>query len=310
MNNIESSLEDNPNYRFTPLGPDSAAGVIAAVFIIMIFPWLYILARHHRFLIGSVIRMLLYTLIGAVGYILRIVCNSQIPGANSTSDQINNFINLYIAANVMSSIGNFILFNAITAVGNAWVESNRRVSDLNQIYFERRIFRYFTLATLVALILNIVASSNNRNDLRIASNSIFVALLVILLLAIIYYSATLDTSYNRSNDYNTSKGTSEFLSNPHTIPKVLFVCTFLLLVSQAYKLAQSVVPVGTVALTSIPLIYILGPALNLVVLIILTVTWVPTFYNTLWERRVAFERSQTEYLQSQQGDDYQMNQRV
>ena len=74
---IESSLENNPNYRFIPLGPSSAAGVIAAVFIILLFCWLYLAVRCHGFLRGSVIRLVVFCLVGATGYILRIVCNSQ-----------------------------------------------------------------------------------------------------------------------------------------------------------------------------------------------------------------------------------------
>jgi hypothetical protein len=306
---IESTLENNPNYRFIPLGPNAAAGVISAVFIILIFPWAYFLVRYRRFLIGAVIRLLAFTLIGATGYILRIVCNGKIPDASSTADQINLFINLYIASNTMTNIGNFFLFNALTAVANTWIESNRGVTESIRIAFERKIYRYFTLATLVALILNIVGASDNRNDLRIASNAIFVVLLVVLLIAIVYYNLTLEIPQHRIDNNNISKADGVF-SHPSTIPRVLLICTFLLLVSQAYKLAQSIVPVGTIALTSIALIYILGPTLNLVVLIILTITWVPVFYNTLWERKVAFDRSLSEYLEPGQGGDYQLNQRV
>ncbi|KAI9281685.1 hypothetical protein BC943DRAFT_329370 [Umbelopsis sp. AD052] len=309
---IESTLENNPNYRFIPLGPNAAAGVIAAAFIILIFPWVYLLVRYRRFLIGAVIRLLIFTLVGATGYILRIVCNGMIPTTSSSADQINLFINLYIASNTMTNIGNFFLFNALTAVANSWIESNRGVTESVRIAFERKIYRYFTLATLVALILNIVGASDNRNDLRIASNAIFVVLLVVLLFAIVYYNFTLEIPHHRRENNNSEKN-SGFLSHPSTIPRVLFICTFLLLVSQTFKLAQSIVPVGTPALTSIPLIYILGPTLNLVVLIILTVTWAPVFYNTLWERKVAFERSLSEYLEPGQGGDYQMdrmNQRV
>lgn len=307
---IESSLENNPDYRFQPLGPNAAAGVIAAVFIILIFPWAYFLVRYRRFLTGAVVRLLAFTLIGATGYILRIVCTSKLPTASSSNDDINQFINLYIASNTLTSIGNFFLFNAITAVANTWIESNRGVQDTVRIAFERKIYRYFTLATLAALILNIVGASDNMNSLRIASNAIFVALLVILLLAIIYYNATLEIPQHRA-DYNKENGSA--FSHPNTIPLVLFISAFLLLVTQAFKLAQSVVPVGTIPLTSVALIYILGPTLNLIVLIILTITWVPVFYNTLWERRVAFERSLSEYTEPGRGGGMpmdEMNQRV
>lgn len=303
---IESSLENNPNYRFQPLGPNAAAGVIAAAFIILIFPWAYFIVRYRRFLVGAVARLLLFTLIGSTGYILRIVCNGKIPTASSSDADINLFINLYIASNTMTNIGNFFLFNAMTAVANSWIESNRGVQDTIRIAFERKIYRYFTLATLVALILNIVGASDNMNSLRIASNAIFVVLLVVLLLAIIYYNQTLEIPHHRA-DYNKENGGA--FSHPNAIPLVLFVCALLLLASQAFKLAQSIVPVGTVALTSVALIYIMGPTLNLVTLIILTITWVPVFYNTLWERRVAFERSLSEYLEPGRGGGMPMDER-
>ncbi|GAB5590708.1 hypothetical protein Unana1_05608 [Umbelopsis nana] len=307
---IESSLENNPQYRFIPLGPSSAAGVIAAVFIILLICWLYLAARFHRFLLGSVIRLVVFCLVGAIGYILRIVCNSQIPNGASTSDQINTFINLYIAANTLTSIGNFFLFNALTAVGNAWVESKRSVTETNQIYFERRMYRYFTLATLAALILSIVGSANNNNSLRIASNGIFVGLLVVLLLTIPYYHSELELGDNRRNEpvSTSSKLGSKAFTHPYAIQVTLFVCTLILLAAQAFKLAQSVVPIGTPALQNIALIYIFSPVLNLIILIILTVTWYPVFYATLWERHVAFQRSQTEYLESQNAGGYPMHQ--
>jgi uncharacterized membrane protein len=303
---IESSLENNPNYKFIPLGPSSAAGVIAAVFIILLFCWLYLAVRCHGFLRGSVIRLVVFCLVGATGYILRIVCNSQIPNENSTSSQIDTFVNMYIAANTLTSIGNFFLFNALTAIGNAWAESKRTVTESQAIYFERRLFRYFTLATLAAMILSIVASSDNDNTLRIASNGIFVGLLVVLLFAILYYHNQLDVQRSNQGIVNPSKSGSRAFSHPYTIQILLFVCTFLLLISQTFKLAQSIVPVGSIALQNVTLIYILGPVLNLIILIILTVTWYPVFYSTLWERQAAFQRSQTEFLEVQNAGDYRM----
>ena len=123
---------------------------------------------------------------------------------------------MYIAANTLTSIGNFFLFNALTAIGNAWAESKRTVTESQAIYFERRLFRYFTLATLAAMILSIVASSDNNNTLRIASNGIFVGLLVVLLFAIYYYHTQLDVQRSNQGIVDPSKyGEQSFFPSLH-----------------------------------------------------------------------------------------------
>jgi hypothetical protein len=125
----------------------------------------------------------------------------------------------------------------------------------------------------------------------------------VLLFAIYYYHTQLDVQRFNPGVVDPSKYGSRPFSHPYTIQILLFVCTFLLLIGQTFKLAQSIVPVGSFALQNVPLIYILGPVLNL---IIFTVTWYPVFYSTLWERQVVFQRSQTEFLEVQNAGDYRM----
>ncbi|KAG2171606.1 hypothetical protein INT43_008332 [Umbelopsis isabellina] len=311
---VISSLENNPNYRFVPIGPDSAAGIIAAVFIILLAVWIYLALKCGKFLLGAVIRLLVYCALGAVGYILRIVCNSLLSSLHTT-DEINNFVNLYIAANTLTALGNFFLFNAIAAVAKTWAACSRDPAHLRDntmaMAFENKLYRYFNLATLVTMILNIVGSSNGSNSIRIASNAIFVALLVVLMFALAYYYVTFKSQPRPAYDILEPVGKqSTGWSHPDLIPGILFLCSFLLLIAQAFKLAQTLVPIGTPALTNIALIYIFSAVIDLIILIIMTIAWRPVFYFGLKDKQMALDRAQTEYDLEQQNtnsDGYPMN---
>lgn len=311
---VISSLENNPNYRFVPIGPDSAAGIIAAVFIILLAVWIYLGLKCGKFLLPAVIRLLVYCSISAVGYILRIVCNSLLSSLQ-TADEVNNFVNLYIAANTLTALGNFFLFNAIAAVAKTWAACSRDPSHLRDnsaaMAFENKIYRYFNLATLVTMILNIVGSSEANNSIRVASNAIFVALLVVLMLAIAYYYVTFKSQPRPAYDIAEPVGKhSTGWSHPDLIPGILFVCSFLLLIAQAFKLSQTLVPVGSPALTNIALIYIFSAAIDLIILIIITIAWRPVFYYGLKDKQMALNKAQTEYDMEQQNtnsDGYLMN---
>ncbi|KAF7724417.1 hypothetical protein EC973_001081 [Apophysomyces ossiformis] len=263
---------------FTPLGPSAAAGVVGAIFFILFLVWIYIAIRSRGFLKMAVLRLFIFCLAGGVGYSLRIACNNNMPTATTSSSDFSKFINLYIASSVMTALGNFFLFNALSAVTIAWVEQCRDPSQKDLIARDQRYLRLFTIATLVALILTIVSSSKNDNTLRTASNGIFTALLVILLLALCFFRVEF------ASRITTSRHAA--------LPIVLFVCTFILLIAEAFKLYQCVAPIGSPALTSVTLTYVFAAMLQLIILIILTISWIPIFYTLLSKEPQAKQESQ------------------
>jgi hypothetical protein len=146
------------------------------------------------------------------------------------------------------------------------------------------------------MILNTVGSSNGDNFIKITGNALFVALLVVLLLAIAYYYVSFKSQPRPAYDVPDPVGKQSVgWSHPDLIPGVLFLTTFILLIAQTFKLSQTLVPVGTPALTNVALIYIFSAVLDLIILIILTVTWRPVFYYGLKDKQQALDRAQTEY---------------
>jgi hypothetical protein len=295
MDAVMIYLENDPNLRFIPLGPSSAAGVIAAAFFIMLVAWIYNAVRFRGFLVWSIVRIILFCAIGTVGYILKIVCNSLLNDETITNSQTSMFINIYIASNALTAIGNFILFTGLLSITRSWVTAKRSLTDTQQISRDSRIFKILILLTIVAMVLTIVGSALNQNTLRLASNAIFVALIVFLLLAIRRYHHNLDNNtYVQSNKFGAS------MSHPYAVQFLLFLNTFILLIAQAFKLSQYAVPVGSPALKNVAIIYIFGPVLDLIILIILAVTWGPVFHATIWTELVA--RRQAETANSEQVD--------
>ncbi|KAG2177436.1 hypothetical protein INT44_007947 [Umbelopsis vinacea] len=291
MDTLISYLENDANYRFIPLGPSSAAGVMAAAYLIMVFAWIINAVRFRGFLVWSLARIALFCAILAVGYILKIVCNSDLNsmGDNPSQAQITKFVNLYIATNALTAVGNFILFTGLLSITYNWVLSKRNGNDPRETGRDSRIFRVLIILTIVSLVLTIVGSAENMNVLRLAGNAIFVALVVLLLVAIRYYHHRLEDGTIPSTSTPTSK-----LRHPYAVQFILFLTTLLLLIAQAFKLAQYAVNVGSPALTNIALIYIFGPVIDLVIIIILAVSWGPVFHNTIWHRLVAQRQAQAD----------------
>jgi hypothetical protein len=146
------------------------------------------------------------------------------------------------------------------------------------------------------MILNTVGSSNGDNFIKITGNAVFVALLVVLLLAIAYYYVSLKSQPRPAYDVSDPVGKQSVgWSHPDLIPGLLFLTTFILLIAQTFKLSQTLVPVGTPALANVALIYIFSAVLNVIILIILTITWRPVFYYGLKDKQQALDRAQIEY---------------
>jgi hypothetical protein len=303
MDALITYLENDPNYRFIPLGPSSAAGVMAAAFFIMVIAWIYNAIRFRGFMVFSIVRIILFCAILTVGFILKIVCNSILSNnsENATQNQITQFINLYIATNALTAIGNFILFTGLLSMTYNWVLSKRNGSDPREAGRDRRIFRVFILLTIIALVLTIVGSSQNMNSLRLASNAIFIALIALLLIVIRRYHHALEVGSLPISSTPTSK-----LNHPYAVQFVLFLCTFLLLIAQAFKLAQCAVSVSSPALKNMALIYIFGPVIDLIILIILAISWGPVFHNTIWRRILAQRQAQGVALEDATTSEYPM----
>ncbi|KAI8577905.1 hypothetical protein K450DRAFT_249835 [Umbelopsis ramanniana AG] len=289
MDALISYLENDPNDRFIPLGPSSAAGVMAAAFFIMVIAWIYNAVRFRGFLVWSIARIILFCAILTVGFILKIVCNSVLSsmGDTPTEAQITQFVNLYIATNALTAIGTFILFTGLLSITYNWVLSKRNGSDPREAGRDSRIFRMLIMLTIVSLVLTIVGSSLNMNVLRLAGNAIFVALVALLLIIIRYYHHGLEDGTMPISSTPTSK-----LHHPYAVQFFLFISTFLLLIAQAFKLAQYAVNVGSPALKNIALIYIFGPVIDLIILIILAISWGPVFHDTIWRRLLAQRQAQ------------------
>jgi hypothetical protein len=283
MDGLITYLENDPNDRFIPLGPSSAAGVMAGAFFIMVIAWIYNAIRFRGFLVWSIARIILFCAILTVGFILKIVCNSILSkyGENATEAQITQFVNLYIATNALTAIGTFILFTGLLSITYNWILSKRDGSNLQDAGRDSRIFRVLIMLTIVSLVLTIVGSSLNMNVLRIASNAIFVVLIVLLLLVIRRYHYLLEDASRPITP------TTFMMKDPFAVQFFLFICTVLLLIAQAFKLAQYAVPVSSPALKNVALIYIFGPVIELIILIILAITWGPVFHNTIWRRILA-----------------------
>ncbi|KAH8552416.1 hypothetical protein BGW37DRAFT_286109 [Umbelopsis sp. PMI_123] len=303
MDALITSLEDNPNYRFIPLGPSSAAGVMTAAFFIMMVAWIYNAVRFRGFLAWSIARIILFCAILTVGYILKIVCNSILSndGQNATNEQVTQFVNIYIAANALTAIGTFILFTGLLSITRNWVLSKRDGTNEQHTRRDSRIFRILTIITVVALVLTIVGSSNNMNVLRVASNAIFIVLVVLLLLVIRFYHYELA----HGTEYRSSAETSKF-SHPYAVQFVLFLSTFLLLIAQAFKLAQYAVPVTSPALKNIALIYIFGPVIDLIILIIMAISWGPVFHKSIWQRILAQRQAEGVAMENANAPGYPM----
>ncbi|OZJ02647.1 hypothetical protein BZG36_04407 [Bifiguratus adelaidae] len=268
---IEGYLLANPNYRFVPLGPVSAAAVVTAVFFIMFFVWVYNLFRYRGFLTGSVIRLIAFCLIAIVGYILRIVCIETQPSIDADSATINNYVNLYIVSNTLTGIGNFFLFNALTATTYAWVTSSvRGVLSLNR-------------------------ASQNNNTIRIVGNLIFLVLLVVLIVVILFYSTQIHSSPSETAEpvAREQKGLF-YLSYPYTVQIVLVINLAILTALQSFKLAQSLCPIDAPPLRNEALIYVFNPVLKLVILIVLAITWGPVFYAILYSRILVLRQRNTQ----------------
>lgn len=300
MDAVMTYLENDPNLRFIPLGPSSAAGVIAASFFVMLIAWIYNATRFKGFLVWSIVRIILFCAIGTAGYILRIVCNSLLSNDNLTESQKSTFINTYIASNALTAVGNFVLFTGLLSITRSWVAAERNIHDAHQVSRDSRVFRILVLLTIVALVLTIVGSALNQNTLRVASNAIFVALLVMMLVIIRRYHYNLDTDITAQGTPASGKFGSKF-SHPYAVQFLLFINTLLLLAAQSFKLAQYAVPVGSPALTNIALIYIFGPVLDLIILIILAVTWGPVFHNIIFTRLNARKQAQASEGQNLSG---------
>ncbi|CAM0139077.1 hypothetical protein VKS41_007895 [Umbelopsis sp. WA50703] len=281
MEALESYLENDPNYRFIPVGPSSAAGVMAAAFFLLLLAFMYNAIRYRGFLKFSIFRINLFCAILTAGYILRIVCNIKLNNPAPTSADVSQFLTIYIAASALTAVGNFVLFLAILSILNNWVSMKRQILDKPQLPRERRFNVAVILLTVVALAMTVVGSALNNNTFRIVGNAIFLFLVLYLLIIVRYYHRVFADSPETIVQASKQHG---WASHRHSVQATLAFCLVVLLAAQAFKLAQSVAPVSSPALKSIPVIYIFGPVLDLIILIVLAATWGPVFHSSIYTK--------------------------
>ncbi|KAG2171557.1 hypothetical protein INT43_008283 [Umbelopsis isabellina] len=295
MEAVESYLENDPNYRFIAVGPSSAAGVMVAAFFLLLLAFIYNAIRYRGFLRFSIVRINLFCAILTAGYILRIVCNIKLNNPAPTSADVSQFLTIYIAASALTAVGNFVLFLAILSILNNWVSMKRQILERPEMPRERRFNIAIILLTVAALALTIAGSATNNNTLRIIGNAIFLFLIFYLLIVVRYYHRVFADS--PESTAQTSKPSS-WTSHTYAVQATLAFCLIVLLAAQAFKLAQSVAPVSSPALKSIALVYIFGPIPDLIILIVLAITWGPVFHKNIYTKMAEWRTTQLPMAQN------------
>ncbi|OZJ06582.1 hypothetical protein BZG36_00622 [Bifiguratus adelaidae] len=267
--NIETYLENNTSLRFIPLGTAAFYG-------------------------GRFLRIAFFCGINITGYILRIICNQNIPGLNPTTGQtpaqykaqVGSFITLYTVSNSLTTAGGFILVICLIWLLRTWVMAVTHTRGLR--------FMALVLLTMVGLGLTIVGASIYSNPLRVAGNIINLVLTVLLMVAIAYYHREFKRDPQFQQDVDRSRGnviekpsSIPFIPHPFDVQYIMLVCAFIMILRQSYKVAQSAVTdLSSAALKSEAVLFIFDPVLQIIVLLILVISWGPVFHDTIYKKQL------------------------